>query len=140
MSLLGGVQPGRLSSYLSGALEFGTGFGTGDDGLMQRLPVLVWPDLPAAWKLVDSAPDKRASDRVESVYRRLVELSCETPAVFRFAGDAQALFFEWYAELPSKVRNGAKKSFPSPTCSFQDSAFVFHASFAYAFSFSISDN
>lgn len=102
MSLLGGIQPGRLSSYLSDALEFGTG----DDGLMQRLQALVWPDLPAAWKLVDRAPDNRASDCVESVYRRLVELSCEKPPLFRFAGDAQALFFEWYAELQSKVRGG----------------------------------
>jgi putative DNA primase/helicase len=102
MSLLGGIQPGRLRSYLSDALESGPG----DDGLIQRFQVLVWPDLPANWKMVDRAPDRFAEDQVASVYRRLVELSPESPVLFQFSREAQELFFDWYAELQAKVRGG----------------------------------
>ncbi len=102
MSLLGGIQPGRLRAYLSDALESGPG----DDGLIQRFQVLVWPDSPVDWKLVDRAPDPLAEGQGARVYGRLVELSTETPSLFRFSPAAQELFFEWYAELQTKVRSG----------------------------------
>jgi len=101
MSLFGGIQPGRLRSYLSEALRDGPG----DDGLIQRFQVLVWPDLPAGWELVDRKPDQRAEDQAAAVFARLVELPVDAPTVFRFAVDAQELFFEWYAGLQQKVRS-----------------------------------
>jgi putative DNA primase/helicase len=102
MSLLGGIQPGRLRSYLSDALESGPG----DDGLIQRFQVLVWPDLPAEWEMVDREPDTHAEEQVSNIYRRLVDLSADPPVLFRFAADAQELFFDWYSELQEKVRGG----------------------------------
>src|SRR5882724_7876707 len=102
MSLLGGIQPGKLRFYLSDALATGPT----DDGLIQRFQVLVWPDLSPDWKAVDREPNTRAEDQVSNIYGRLVELSADQPALFRFTRDAQDLFFLWDAELQIKVRSG----------------------------------
>jgi Protein of unknown function (DUF3987) len=81
MSLMGTIQPGRLRSYLTDALRDGPG----DDGLIQRFQVLVWPDLPRTWTMTDSKPDADAEERAGLVFRRLVELSADPPLLFRFA-------------------------------------------------------
>ncbi len=52
VSLLGGIQPAKLLAYLYQAaseLE--------NDGLIQRVQLLVYPDEPATWQLVDEYPD-----------------------------------------------------------------------------------
>jgi putative DNA primase/helicase len=59
-SILGGIQPGRLRSYLVDALKDGPG----DDGLIQRLQLLVWPDTAPSWKYVDRAPAAASEDQV----------------------------------------------------------------------------
>jgi len=100
MSLFGGIQPARLAEYLSGAA---TG-GLGDDGLLQRLQVLVYPDPPEEYQSVDRAPDTDAQQRAERVFRSLAALSPEEPLLFRFNADAQALFDEWYEALQRKIR------------------------------------
>ena len=103
MSLLGGIQPGRLRSYLTDALADGPG----DDGLIQRFQVMVWPDLPSGWELVDRKPDSEAERTAGQVLRRLVNLPASTPPMlFRFAPDAQELFNEWYGELQLRLRGG----------------------------------
>src|SRR3712207_1431233 len=45
LSILGGIQPGPLSTYVYQATQGDKG----DDGLLQRFQLLVWPDPPAAW-------------------------------------------------------------------------------------------
>jgi hypothetical protein len=47
---------GHLNWYLSDAL----GGGPGDDGLFQRFQIIVWPDPPLKWTLVDRAPNGAA--------------------------------------------------------------------------------
>jgi hypothetical protein len=44
ISMLGSTQPGRISDYLSQAVRGGRG----DDGVIQRFGLLVWPDGEAA--------------------------------------------------------------------------------------------
>jgi len=100
MSMLGGIQPGRLRSYLVDALEDGPS----NDGLIQRFQLLVWPDTAPDWNYVDRAPDAASEERAARVFRKLVELDAESPARFRFASDAQELFIEWLAELEAKIR------------------------------------
>jgi putative DNA primase/helicase len=100
MSMLGGIQPGRLRSYLVDALEDGPG----NDGLIQRFQLLVWPDTARDWKYVDRAPDAASEQQAAQVFRKLVELDAENPARLRFAPDAQELFIEWLAELEAKIR------------------------------------
>ncbi len=100
MSMLGGIQPGRLRSYMVDALEDGPS----NDGLIQRFQLLVWPDTAPDWNYVDRAPDEVSEQQTARVFRKLVELDAESPARFRFASDAQELFTEWLAELERKIR------------------------------------
>ena len=100
MSMLGGIQPGRLRSYLVDALKDGPS----NDGLVQRFQLLVWPDPATDWNYVDRAPDATSEQQVAEVFRKLVELDAEDPALFRFAPDAQKVFIDWLAQLEAKVR------------------------------------
>jgi putative DNA primase/helicase len=100
MSMLGGIQPARLRSYLSDALNDGPG----NDGLIQRFQLLIWPDTPANWRYVDRPVDEEAKRQVVQVFQSIVELDVETPALMRFDPDAQELFIEWLSKLEAKVR------------------------------------
>jgi len=100
--MLGGIQPGRLRSYLTDALKDGPS----NDGLIQRFQLLVWPDTHKAWAYVDREPDARSAQRAAMVFRRLLEMDCENPARFRFSPEAQELFIEWLGVLEQKVRGG----------------------------------
>jgi putative DNA primase/helicase len=112
VSILGGIQPGPLSSYVYEA----TRGGRGDDGLLQRFQLLVWPDPPPTWRNVDYWPDSTAKNRAYAVYEALDALTPEEfgastedegriPAV-RFAPDAQEVFDSWRDELEVRLRSG----------------------------------
>jgi hypothetical protein len=59
LSILGSIQPGPLSTYVYQATQGEKG----DDGLLQRFQLLVWPDPPASWRNVDRWPDTEAKNR-----------------------------------------------------------------------------
>ena len=65
MSMLGGIQPGRLRSYLVDALEDGPS----NDGLIQRFQLLVWPDTAPDWNYVDRAPDAASEQHAARVFQ-----------------------------------------------------------------------
>lgn len=100
VSMLGGIQPGRLRSYLVDALADGPS----NDGLIQRFQVLVWPDTTKESDYVDRAPDSAAEQLVARIFRKLLKMNPEDPSLFRFESDAQELFNEWYRELEAKIR------------------------------------
>jgi DNA primase len=100
MSMLGGIQPGRLRSYLTEALEDGPS----NDGLIQRFQLMVWPDTDPGWEYVDRAPDAASEQQAALVFSKLVELDPATPMRYRYAPAAQELFVDWLAELEAKVR------------------------------------
>lgn len=102
MSMLGGIQPGRLRSYLVDALKDGPG----NDGLIQRFQILVWPDIVADWTYVDRAPDPASQEQAALVFRKLLELDPDNPLRLRFAPDSQELYIEWLTELERKIRGG----------------------------------
>lgn len=102
MSLLGGIQPGRLRSYLADALKDGPS----NDGLMQRFQVLVWPDEPATWTYIDRPPNAAAVAQAQAVYGRLTAMDAEASKLYRFGADAQALFEAWMAALEPRIRGG----------------------------------
>lgn len=102
LSLLGGIQPARLASYLVDALKNGPG----NDGLMQRFQVLVWPDTSPEWRFIDRPPNQAAESQVEQIFRVLVGLDSSTATRYRFDVEAQALFIEWLTELEEKIRGG----------------------------------
>ena len=102
MSMLGGIQPGRLRSYLVDALKDGPS----NDGLIQRFQLLVWPDTPAEWNYIDRTPSAASEEIASRLFRRLVTLDSEDPLRFRFDPEAQQLFVEWLSDLESKLRRG----------------------------------
>jgi putative DNA primase/helicase len=100
VSLLGNIQPSRLRGYLADTLASGPS----DDGLVQRFQILVWPDFSPDWRLVDRPPSQEAIATAEKVFSVLAKLPADSPISMRFADDAQALFYDWLAELELRVR------------------------------------
>jgi hypothetical protein len=99
-SMLGGITPGRLRSYLTDVLEDRPG----NDGLVQRFQVLVWPDCPPNWHYVDRPLDADSEQKVARIFQKLTELDVDNPTRLRFDRDAQELFVEWLADLEAKIR------------------------------------
>lgn len=110
LALLGGIQPGPLGRYLRAAIKGGAG----DDGLIQRFQLAVYPDVPRTWTHVDRWPDSKARDVAAAVYRRLDGLSADSVGAhvdddggipyLRFADDAQPFFDDWLTSLMTRVR------------------------------------
>lgn len=112
VSILGGMQPGKLSEYVRGAVRGGFA----DDGLMQRFQLATYPDLPTSWQYTDRTPDPAAQRQAWETFKRLRTLDpdsigaereewADTPFL-RFDDEAQALFVEWFTEHMQNLRAG----------------------------------
>ncbi|HEX2108048.1 MAG TPA: DUF3987 domain-containing protein [Rubrobacteraceae bacterium] len=112
VSILGGIQPGPLLTYVHDALEESEKA----DGLLQRFQVLVWPDL-RGYDPVDRWPDAEAKNRAYDVFKGLTSFDAEAfgahtdeddeiPYV-RFTQEAQGVFDTWRAEFESRFRSEA---------------------------------
>jgi putative DNA primase/helicase len=117
LSMLGSTQPGRISQYLARAIRGGKG----DDGLIQRFGLLVWPDLCREWQHVDRRPDHRAREAAHSVFIRLDQIDWRAIRAQRDRGptgdeeglpylrlgiDAYDAFVAWRGELERRLRAG----------------------------------
>lgn len=103
LSLLGGIQPGKVQSYVREAVSGGAG----DDGLLQRFGLTVWPDVSREWIPVDQWPDTPAKQAAWAVFERLNQLQPATetdPQEWRFSPEAQALYWEWAAPFEMEIR------------------------------------
>ena len=116
LSLLGSTQPGRISQYLSRAVRGGRG----DDGLIQRFGLLVWPDVSSSWINVDRWPAKEARADAFNTFEHLEELEWHAIAAkrdrgpsgdeeglpyLRFGPDAYDRFVVWRIELEKLLRS-----------------------------------
>jgi len=102
LAMLGGTQPGKLQEYVRSAVSGGAG----DDGLLQRFALTVWPDVSREVAYVDSWPDAGAKERAWAVFERLAHLQPEgdtEPQVWRFDADAQDVFAEWLVRLDTDL-------------------------------------
>ena len=116
LSLIGTCQPGPLSEYLRQAI---TG-GLGDDGLMQRFQLAVWPDDPGAWVNVDRVPDSDARNAAFATFNRLDELRSESVRAqqgtldtepipyLRFIDEAYERFIAWMTERENRLKAGSE--------------------------------
>jgi putative DNA primase/helicase len=100
LSVLGGITPDRLRSYLAQAPHNSPIA----DGLMQRFQLAVWPDIPTDWVNVNRLPNAAALQRATEVYGKINPLSHESPKLYRFAPDAQELFFAYLTDLEQTIR------------------------------------
>jgi hypothetical protein len=106
LSVFGGIQPAKLQNYLSDAVLGGGN----DDGLVQRLQVLVWPDQDSEWHNVDRPPNMEALKAVERVFRQITDIPVAQPFQTHFDPEAQELFNCWRDQLERLLR---KHSLPS---------------------------
>jgi hypothetical protein len=97
LSILGGIQPGKLKPYLLARQR-----GHGDDGLLERFQLAVYPDMNAA-ELIDEQPDENARNRALATFERIDALSSDH--CLRLSDDAQPLFNEWYEDNLSKCQS-----------------------------------
>lgn len=107
LSVFGSITPGPLSGYVNQAVRGGFG----DDGLLQRFQVAVWPDATAGWKNIDRKPDLAARDHVLKIAQ---VLSGEIPGTvmedgsllptLRFTEPGQEVFDFWRYKLESRIR------------------------------------
>lgn len=117
LSMLGSTQPGRLAGYIAHAVKGGAG----DDGLIQRFGLLVWPDMGGEWHNVDRWPDSTAKKEAHRVFEYLDKLNPATVGALqdtdhenkpegipylRFDDVALALFLEWRTDLEARLRGG----------------------------------
>lgn len=111
VSVLGGITPGPLGAYLDQARRGGQG----DDGLMQRFQMVVWPDVNGEWRNVDRWPDTNAKRAAWETFERLdkldangigAELDDEGRPFLRANGEALEMFTGWRCELEARLRNG----------------------------------
>lgn len=112
VGLFGCCTPGGLSDYVSAAMAGGRG----DDGLMQRLQVTVWPDSPKEYRHVDRWPDSPARKTLAEVFEMLADLE---PSEFasvdefddggipwlRFDHAGQVVFDKWDSMLQRRLRS-----------------------------------
>jgi len=107
LSILGGIQPTKLTEYLLKSTQ-----GIGNDGMLQRFQLLVYPDEPTGWQLVDQMPDDVAKDKAFSIMQTLAELDFvqagaspdDNRPYFRFNDAGQDVFYRWLTELENKIR------------------------------------
>ncbi|WP_348639990.1 YfjI family protein [Methylocystis sp. B8] len=111
LSLLGGTQPGRLAEYMRRAMSGGAG----DDGLIQRFGLLVWPDQSPEWREVDRYANTEHRTSAWEAICRLRDLTAdkikaeadtfESLPFLRFDDRASGLFKDWRADLEKRLRS-----------------------------------
>ncbi|MBJ6799327.1 DUF3987 domain-containing protein [Geomonas propionica] len=107
VSVFGAITPGPLSDYVYQANRGGMG----DDGLLQRFQVFVWPDAPSAWKNVDRFPDTKEKDRAREIFKRLArgipgidtKEEGSIPSL-HFSPGGQEVFDKWRLALETRLR------------------------------------
>jgi hypothetical protein len=111
LSLLGSTRPGRFADYMKRAIVGGVG----DDGLIQRFGLLVWPDQNGDWKEVDRYPNSDARRAAWDTFYRLSDLDPDAIVAEhdeydnvpfpRFDDEAHAIFAEWRGRLEGRLRS-----------------------------------
>ena len=117
LSLVGTTQPSRMLHYMGDALHGGAG----DDGLVQRFSMMIWPDATGTWRNVDRWPDGEAKKAAWDVFDRLDTLKAsdvlaeqdndlngnpEGVPYLRLDDNALTLFVEWRTTLEARTRSG----------------------------------
>jgi putative DNA primase/helicase len=117
LSLLGSTQPGRIAEYIRAAVRGGAG----DDGLIQRFGLLVWPDTNGSWREVDRWPDSVARKTANEVFKNLDSLDAaklnahqdidsegnpDGAPYLRLDDEGLGLFQDWRGGLEARLRSG----------------------------------
>jgi hypothetical protein len=112
ISLLGTTQPGRIGEYVR-RVHHG---GSGDDGLLQRFGLAVWPNEPFTWKDVDVCSNSEVRSAVQNLFNkfdvtepelwRTQQGEWDKIPFLRFDEAALGIFREWRGDLEMRLRSG----------------------------------
>ncbi len=109
LAILGGIQPDVHMAYVREAVRGGAG----NDGLLQRFQMAVWPDVPGEWRNVDEWSDTEAKNQAFAVFEYLDNLTPEQAGAdtseeipfLRFTDDAQECFDAWRTGFEKRLRS-----------------------------------
>lgn len=111
LSLLGGIQPTKLITYLEDSIK-----GHGNDGLLQRFQLLIYPDVQKA-EYVDEYADQATYDKVLNIFEYLHALDKDQllslgalsddgkRPYFRFNAEAQKAYEVWFNDFYGRLEN-----------------------------------
>lgn len=103
LSIFGGIQPGPLSIYIRSCIKGGIG----DDGLVQRFQMMVWPDVKPDWQLVKNTNLEELEQPVCQLFEYLDKIPFDgEPILLPFEDEAQALFDAWQEKHEMRMRKG----------------------------------
>jgi putative DNA primase/helicase len=119
LSIIGSTQPGKIQKHVQRALDGGSG----DDGLLQRFQLVVWPEVPETWEKVDRWENLPAKEAAFQVFKNIDDLEPKAigatqdqydimPAL-RFSPDGQEIFDEWFSNLERRLRTRELKQSPA---------------------------
>lgn len=110
LSVCGTTQPQRLAGYIRDSLR------GHDDGMVQRLQLLAWPDFTGPFREVDRHPNCEARGQAHECFRDLASLDAveigatwdadsgpRSVRFLRFADDAQDMFSQWRGGLEQRL-------------------------------------
>ena len=107
ISIFGAITPGPLADYIRATIKGGVG----DDGMLQRFQVMVYPDHKTDWVNIDRYPDTEQKNRAFEIFRRLafdvsgaVQEDEDSIPALRFSPAGQDIFDQWRHELESRLR------------------------------------
>lgn len=114
VSVLGGIQPGRLKEYVSATVQGKQG----DSGLLQRFQLMVYPDQKTDWELVDRKPDQQAEQIVHRIFERIVGVDAADDFddgnpiikeidIRRFDAEAQGGLYKFLEDLERTIRDNS---------------------------------
>lgn len=109
LTVLGGIQPGRLENLVYEA----TRGGAGDDGLIQRFQLLIYPERPKESLLVDKKPNQPAREKVLALFSKAASMSSQASDMppfsdrgipgLRFSDEGQRIFNHWAQDLENRL-------------------------------------
>ncbi|MFA0332437.1 DUF3987 domain-containing protein [Vibrio cyclitrophicus] len=98
VSILGGIQPSRLSEVLQDRNS-----GKGNDGLFERFQLTVFPESNQG-SYTDVAPDHAHKEVVSNIFMRLVNVEHNEAETCKFDSEAQRLWGNWSKEFASQIQ------------------------------------
>lgn len=114
LSVIGGIQPDKLEYYLAKTVK-----GLGNDGLIQRFQLLVYPNPLPNNKEKDLPPDKASRDAIYSLFEIIDAMQLgdfmrygaspideyHKRPYYRFTDEAYPIFMKWYDDLKDKAND-----------------------------------
>lgn len=101
LSIFGGIQPAKLSSYIERNSSM-----QGDDGFLERFQVTFYPETPKNWRLIDREANKEAFKVVMDAFMELdaIDMPSEPSRFLCFNDEAQEVANRWRSSLEQRLR------------------------------------